>query len=263
MARQDRKLADFDAVKIHALALTRAKGTGSFLAKDALRATLAIIDLDRLTPLCRNELISTLLDETEITRINMFKHVKRQQSFTGGRLAAKLALQTHCNSFDPRQARIENGVFDQPLVSAKTGGMNDLGISVSHSEHYAVALVFHRGHPMGIDVDRPSMDDAKLLLPDLTPAVADMLAGLALADQAAASLMWVARESLGKTLTTGMMTPLSIYAPSAIKMQNGFFVVHYKNFSQYQTLLWPGAKGWLGLTLPRETTFNPLSFHWD
>jgi phosphopantetheinyl transferase len=251
-----------DAISIQSLVLTRNKAPGSFATDTLLRASLAVIDLDCLTPATCSNMVASLLNETEITRISKFTHAKRQQSFTFGRLAAKLALSHHCPGHNPRQAQVDNGVFDQPVITSARTAFNDLGVSITHSGHYAAALVFHRAHPMGIDIDLPTTDDANLILADLKPAITKMLAGLHLGVQARAGLIWVARESIGKTLTTGMMTPLAIYAPSSIEIQDGIFVVQYENFAQYRTLIWPGIKGWFGLTLPRETALSLSEFRW-
>ncbi|WP_143589699.1 4'-phosphopantetheinyl transferase family protein [Thalassospira mesophila] len=209
-------------------------------------------------------MISALFHKNEIARLHTFEHAKRRQSFAHGRLAGKLAVRAHCDDLEPQQIQIENGVFDQPILTSTHPEIHQLGVSISHSDHYAAALVFHRAHPMGIDVDLPSPADIGPVLAGLSRRERNVLEELKLDDRDAAALMWVARESLAKTLTTGLMTPLSVYTPSSITLQDGVFVVFYENFSQYRSLVWHGVKGWLGITLPGETVFlHSPDFNWS
>ncbi|WP_430471135.1 4'-phosphopantetheinyl transferase family protein [Thalassospira lucentensis] len=253
-----------DAVKLQSFDLLRRTQSGSFDADKILRATLAVVDLDVLTPEDRAGLITSSFHMRETDRHETFKHARRRDSFVAGRLAAKLALRQHCPDLDPSDVSVENGVFDQPMMISENGKCDiaQLGVSISHSQSYGAALIFHRAHPMGIDVDVPSQEDVGPVLAGLDAHTRAQCDGLALSDLQMASLLWVARESLAKTLTTAMMSPLALYTPSEITQKGACFILRYENFGQYQTHVWPGAKGWLALTMPARTEFEGAGPSW-
>lgn len=246
-------------VKIHRLIFHRPKGTGTFAPSDILRATLAVFDIECLDDASCEELATAQFHPAELARLASFGHDRRRKSFVCGRIAAKAALAAHFPNIDPKKIEIGSGVFDQPLIIGDGENLQGMSISLSHSDCFAVALVFHRGHPLGIDVDLPTVKDVPVILDGLSPDVQNMIAMAGLDDHEAACLLWVARESLAKTLTTGMMTPLDLYVPSMIARNDNVFEVRYANFGQYRTIIWPGTRGWLGLTLPDQTEFDPAS----
>lgn len=253
-----------DAIKTQSLELVRESTSGSFAPGDTLRATLVTIDLDNLVPATQDALIGQLLHDDELARRISFEHTRRRNSYTYGRLAAKIALQALQPEIDPRLICVESGIFEQPILANAVGiNVATLGVSISHSDRLAAALIFHRGHPMGIDVDLPSKDDIGAVFDGLDSKTRDICSAVGLSKHDTSSLLWVARESLAKTLTTGMMAPLDIYAPSDIIRKGDSFVIGYQNFAQYQTHVWPGETGWLAITLPARTRFKNEGPEWS
>lgn len=251
-----------DAIGIHQLSMTRPDDDGSFDPADLLRATLAWVDLTGQDAGAQEDVMRRYFHPAEHHRRQSFEFSARRDSYSAGRQAAKHALQAHCPQIDPQKVLIGSGVFGQPVMTGPYAVCGDLGVSISHSPDFAVALVFHRGHPMGVDVDLPSAGDIDPVLDDLTDDTRRQLDALRYDDCDAAALIWTARESLAKTLTTGMMTPLSLYAPSRIARQAECVVLHYANFAQYKTIAWPGAKGWLAITLPAQSDLDPAAIPW-
>ncbi|MBO9509218.1 hypothetical protein [Thalassospira sp. A3_1] len=249
-------------IRTHRLVFERPKGTGTFVPSDILRATLAVFDLGDMDDAGCNKLAESQLHAAEKARLSGFRHDRRRKSFISGRLAAKAALTAHLPGIDPQSIEIGSGVFDQPMIVGGGEDVQGMAVSLSHSDRFAVALVFHRAHPLGIDVDLPVMKDVPAILDGIAPDIRTMIRAHDLDDHGAACLLWVARESLAKTITTGMMTPLELYAPSSIVHEGACFEVRYANFGQYRTIIWPGAQGWLGLTLPDQTRFDPASLPW-
>lgn len=250
-------------VKTHRLVFQRPKGTGTFAPTDILQATLVVFDIEGFDEVACEALAQTQFHPAEMARLATLQHARRRKSFVSGRLAAKAALAARFPGLDPKTLEIGSGVFDQPLIMGGADFCQAMAVSLSHSDCFAVALVFHRGHPLGIDVDLPRTKDVPGILDGLAPNVQKMIRACDLDDHGAACLLWVARESLAKTLTTGLMTSLDIYVPASIDRINTGFEVRYANFGQYRTLIWPGARGWLALTLPNQTMFDPASLVWD
>ncbi len=249
-------------ITTHRLMFQRPKGTGTFAPSDILHAVLAVLDLEGLDDAGCNKLAESQLHPAEKSRLAIFRHDRRRKSFICGRLAAKAALKAYFPGIDPQSIEIGSGVFDQPIIAGGGDDVQGISVSLSHSDRFAVALVFHRAHPLGIDVDLPTMKDVPAILDGIAPDVRKMFRGIDLDDHGVACLLWVARESLAKTITTGMMTPLELYVPSSIERKGLGFEVRYANFGQYRTIIWPGAQGWLGLTLPDQTEFDPASLPW-
>lgn len=243
--------------------MKRAKGPATFCDSAYLRATLVVLALDQLDDDFLSDYMASYFHADERARLQALEHDKRKRSYATGRIAAKLALKSHHDGLDPREVSIGSGVFEQPVIGVTHPGIGETGISISHSASYAAALAFHRAHPMGIDIDLPAKKDIGPVLSGLASEERGLLDDLGLDESAAATLIWVARESLAKTLTTGMMTPLSIYAPSSIETDNGIFTLRYRNFAQYRTLVWQGLKGWLAVTLPERTALDVSSLPWS
>lgn len=250
------------SITTHRLVFHRPKGTGTFAPDEILRAALAVFDLAGLDDAGCGKLAESRLHAAEKVRLAGFQHDRRRKSFICGRLAAKAALAAYFPGIDPQSIEIGSGVFDQPIIVGGGADIQGMSVSLSHSDRFAVALVFHRAHPLGIDVDLPTVKDVAAILDGIAPDMRKMIQLVDLDDYDAACLLWVARESLAKTITTGMMTPLELYAPSSIDRKGPGFEVRYANFGQYRTILWPGAQGWLGLTLPDQTGFDPASLPW-
>jgi phosphopantetheinyl transferase len=203
------------------------------------------------------------LHKEELETAGRFPHPKRCQSYVTGRLAAKLALMEHTPEPSPASTAIRSGVFNQPLIVSDHTATATLRVSISHSENCAVALVFHAGHPMGIDVERVRKDGKETVLASQSEHELHILNTLGISTQDQATLIWTAKESLGKVLTTGMMTPTDVYAISSIAPQQQSFGIQYKNFAQYRSVIIPGKRDWLALTLPARTTLLPNNIPWS
>ncbi|WP_156111672.1 4'-phosphopantetheinyl transferase family protein [Thalassospira australica] len=241
---------------VQKLHLTRNGTLGTFSPDDILGATIAILYRHRISEDDVKKLAENYLHVKEQQRRHKFKYLQRRDSFTIGRLAAKIALKKHLDDVPPNDIFIGSGLFNQPIILGASYRLCELGVSISHSDQLGVAIVHHKGHPIGIDVDQLAQTDVVPVLDAMDARLKEQFVKLSLSEYEAASLVWVACESLGKVLITGMMVPLSIYAPSSIVRCGAGFELRYKNFKQYQTRVMPFADAWLAITFPGQTDMD-------
>ncbi len=107
------------------------------------RAMVAVCPLAVL----QQEEALALLGEEERRLLDRFKLEKRWREWLGGRLAAKRAVAAVLGDAGRQGYQIVVGDHGQPVVA----GRGDLGLSISHSGDYAVAMAV-RGHRCGIDI---------------------------------------------------------------------------------------------------------------
>lgn len=244
---------------VQKLALTREGSFGGFGATDILKATIAIIDRQRLGQEEIESLASRYLHIQEQQRRLSFEFPQRRDSFTIGRLAAKLALKCHLGDVSPNDIAIGSGVFHQPIVMGASVRCCELGVSISHSDEMCVAVIHHKGHPIGVDVEKLVEADVAHVLSDVDAGLRQEFFKLSLNEYEAASILWGARESLGKVLTTGMTVPPKLYEPTSVTEVGPSFRLSYKTFTQYQTQVMAIDKAWLAMTFPAQTK---IDFGW-
>lgn len=238
---------------VQKLALSRDGSFGSFGASDILKATIAIIDRQRLGQEEIDSLANSYLHTQERQRRLTFEFPQRRDSFTIGRLAAKLALKCHLGDMSPNDIAIGSGVFHQPIIMGASVRCCELGVSISHSDEICVAVIHHKGHPIGVDVEKLAAADVVPVLSDVDASLRQQFFKLSLNEYEAASILWVGRESLGKVLTTGMTVPPILYEPTSVLEAGAGFKLSYKTFTQYQTQVMAIDKAWLAMTFPAQT----------
>ena len=186
-----------------------------------------------------------------------FKFAAKQESFLLGRLAAKRALGELLQEPDLRRIEIRSGVYGQPLVHhPRAGGTH---VSVSHSHGLAVALAFPAQYPMGIDLETVAAVSAATIIPELgaSPPELTWLATGGADDATACCVLWTAREALGKSLQTGLNSPLGVFSLGEIRAAgDGSWVGQYLNFPRCQCLSQVKGGRVLSLALPGEAALS-------
>ena len=98
------------------------------------------------------ELAMSWLHDSEKQQISRFTADSPKQSYVLGRLAAKSAILNISRDHNPRQIYIQNGGFSQPII---INNCSNLGVSISHTKHYGVAIAFPESYPSAIDIQEP------------------------------------------------------------------------------------------------------------
>ena len=162
-----------------------------------------------------------MLGPSELLLFDRLRFAPKRQSFLLGRLAAKRALSAMLGESDLRAIAIRAGVFGQPLIQHPRA----LGVDVtlSHSSGVAVALAFPVDWPMGIDFESVADNAVTTVMAELgtSPDEEAWLAEVALEKSAACGVLWGAREALGKSLKTGLNSPLALFSTCGIVGASG------------------------------------------
>ena len=204
---------------------------------------LAIITLSYLEALsiCTDYLTVREHEELQSLRVE-----KRRHSFLLGRIAAKIALADFTKEENLKKYEIGRGVFLFPTVIGE-----DLSVSISHSGIYGAALVGNLEHPVSIDIEKVS--DLQSYLHSVFENELELFGSLKLELNTKYTLLWSAREALGKVLKTGMTLPLEISSVRAINLLNNCIQVLFHNFIQYQVLVFCSDQHVLSLACPKNS----------
>jgi 4'-phosphopantetheinyl transferase len=191
------------------------------------------------------------LHPDERSYFNTLIAAKRQHSYLHGRYTAKQAVAAYTDIM-PASVKISAGVFQQPVLP-----ITNVQLSLSHTDHWCIAVVFPEAHPMGVDVE--------LISPTIHETIDQIITShertlFTVLDAGYLSLLWTIKEALSKTLRTGLMTPLQVYEVSEVVYKNGIFEAYFTNFAQYKCLSWiAGDHAW-SIVLPRNSMVDNASF---
>ena len=197
------------------------------------------------------------LSESEKKQLGNFQFPKKKQDFLLGRLAAKRALGAWLSEPDLRRIEIRSGDHGEPLVRHPRAGPAE--VTISHSHGFAVALAFSAEHPMGLDLETISAVSAATIISELGASAAEQawLATAGVDDATACSVLWTAREALGKALKGGLKSPLGALSLTDIRaVGEGNWGSRYLNFPQYQCLTQVEGGRVLSLAMPGDAELS-------
>ncbi len=176
---------------------------------------------------------------------------RRRQSYLLGRVAAKRAVLRYLGIADPRAVTVDRGVFQQPVVRA--AAFDVPGVSVSHTDGWAVAVAHPAGHPLAVDVEAVTPERAATVRAHLTPDEAAMLGRTGVSP----TVLWAMKEGLGKVLRCGLTVPLEVLAVSELTTDiDGRAAGTFRHFLQYRAVGWEEAGHAVAVVLPRATALR-------
>lgn len=176
---------------------------------------------------------------------------RRRQSYLLGRVAAKRAVLRYLGEADPRAVVVDRGVFQQPIVRA--AAFDVPGVSVSHTDGWAVAVAHPAGHPLAVDVEALTPDRAATVRAHLTPDEAAILERAGVSP----TVLWAMKEGLGKVLLCGLTVPLDVLAVSGLATDaDGRAAGTFRHFLQYRGVGWEEAGHAVAVVLPRATVLG-------
>jgi 4'-phosphopantetheinyl transferase len=177
---------------------------------------------------------------------------KRQQSYLGGRLTAKNAIQKLLPGIPLNQIWIDRGVFEYPVARVE-GAYGNVGVTLTHSGTVAAALAFDESHPMGLDIEVAKPERCATIATQLTDPEKALLAKLPTSPEIAHGLAWTMKEALSKVLKCGMMTPFTIYEITRIEQEGVGWTGTFRNFAQYKAVSFlTGTMVW-SIVLPKKS----------
>ena len=210
------------------------------------------------------------LNDAELAYWQTLRVENKRQSALQGRIAAKRALGAALGEGDLTKIEIVRGTFGQPLVRhPRAVGMD---VTLSHAHGLAVALAFPDALPMGIDLEQVAAASAQTVLAEMQLSEAERAwlaqhgaAPLPIDQAAACGMLWSAREALGKSLKTGLNSPLGMFAldkldpvSGAVGVRSGTvaWIGHYVNFPHTHCVMQVSGSRVLTLALPRVVTLS-------
>lgn len=206
--------------------------------------------------LCENieELLKTdheILHPKEQTYFNQLSYPLRRKSYILGRHAAKQAISSLKNEVDLKAIEVDFGIFHQPII--KGSYEEPIDISISHSDHSAVALAYPSGHPMGIDLEKIDYEKKEIYIKQLTETEKTLMKELAIGMPGGAILLWSAKEALSKALKSGLAVDYDIYETKKLVWNKDHLTGEFVNFAQYRFEAFLFNKHVMAITLPKKT----------
>ncbi|WP_025025491.1 4'-phosphopantetheinyl transferase family protein [Caldalkalibacillus mannanilyticus] len=175
------------------------------------------------------------LHPTELEYFQTLKHERRKKSYLLGRLAAKKAIGELAERKDLSSIHIQSGIFTQPIITSPV--LQNVQVSIAHSEDYGVAIAFPEEHPMGIDIEEVDEEKKDVLAEQLTESEKQMIKVTDGTDIEKMTVLWTVKEAISKILKTGLMTPLAVYELSKIEKEGAHtYKSFYTNFGQYKAV---------------------------
>lgn len=159
---------------------------------------------------------------------------KRMRSFLIGRYAAKRAVAALTGETDLTKILVQSGIFTQPIVTLP--GHQNIQVSISHCDHWGIALAFPEVHPLGVDIEKIHLDKNEVLEKQMTPIEIELIKTQPDSYETMLTVLWTAKEALSKVIKTGLMTPMKVYEINKMEYQDHSFMSYYKNFGQYKTI---------------------------
>ncbi|MFA6118676.1 MAG: 4'-phosphopantetheinyl transferase superfamily protein [Parachlamydiales bacterium] len=199
------------------------------------------------------------LENLHFDELEIYKKIisqKRKREYILGRYCIKSILSQYYKE-DLNEIAVLNGVFGQPIIFPNS---HNLGVSLSHCENSAIAIVFPEAFPIGIDLENINLSFSKSISAELLKQEINILENFAakridkkselVFDEFVASLIsqqedflsnkelltiafWSIKESLSKALKCGFTVPLSVLEIESIQYLKGCIYYSFKNFSQY------------------------------
>ena len=202
--------------------------------------------------LVSNSYYSNLLHPKEKNVLNNYKYHLRKESYLLGRLSAKQAIAAMVGNNYPQSIFIDTGIFQFPVV--RCPNMQNIQVSISHCDQIGFSIAFPEEHPMGIDVEKISIDKVNVVLSQLTE---DEKKDLKTYNNIKGfTALFSAKEALSKILRTGMMLDFKFLETEILKPKTNILECTFKHFGQYKALIYVQNEYVFSIALPKKTNVN-------
>lgn len=196
------------------------------------------------------EEIIQYLHPLEYDYYNSLEFEKRIKSYLMGRFVAKQAVSALTGKDNLKNIFIQSGIFNQPIV---VSNMQNIQVSITHCNDFGAALAFPEAHPMGIDIEKISVNKRGVLAGQVTDFEKKRIRFLPTPYDLSLTLLWTAKEALSKVLKTGLMTPFDVFEVSKIEFYDNYILCYYKNFAQYKVISFTIAEYMCSIVHPSKT----------
>ncbi|MUL33895.1 4'-phosphopantetheinyl transferase family protein [Priestia megaterium] len=179
---------------------------------------------------------------------------KRVKSYLAGRYAAKKAISSFVQEENLDQILIEQGIFHQPIIVYPNA--NNLQVSITHCDDLGAAIAFPEALPMGIDIERISIERKAILRSQMTEREKDIIKSFPYSEEVMLTLLWTAKESLSKILKTGLTIPLEILEVNMLEIKGNTVLGYFNNLFQYCVSSWVFDEYVCSIAYPKNTLLS-------
>lgn len=179
---------------------------------------------------------------------------RRVKSYLTGRYVAKSAISFLTGEDSLDRICIEQGILHHPVVNLPN--TTNVQVSITHCDDLAAAIAFSEELPMGIDMERISVDRNKVLETQMTVKESSLLSCLPYSYETTLTLFWTVKEALSKILKTGLTTSFHIYEISQVEVRDGVVYSLFENFPQYRTASYILGDYVCSITYPKKTEWS-------
>ena len=190
------------------------------------------------------------LHPQELAIYQNYQYNRRKESYLLGRLSAKQAIQELSGINNPSSIWIDTGVFQFPIVKGEH--LQNMQVSISHCDTIGCSIAYREAHPMGIDVEKISVDKTEVVLSQLTQS--EKLLLTTNANIYGYTALFSIKEALSKILKTGMMLEFKFLEVKEIKETKDTIECTFSNFGQYKAFAFIQKKYVFAVALPKRTT---------
>ncbi|NRS16251.1 4'-phosphopantetheinyl transferase superfamily protein [Brevibacillus sp. HB1.4B] len=182
------------------------------------------------------------------------EYERRVKSYLTGRYVAKRAVSFLVGDESLERICIEQGIFHQPVVNLPNA--TNVQVSITHCDDLAAGIAFSEELPMGIDMERISVDRNKVLETQMTVKESSLFSCLPYSYETTLTLFWTVKEALSKILKTGLTTSFHIYEISQVEARDGVVYSLFENFPQYRTASFILGDYVCSITYPKKTEWS-------
>lgn len=209
------------------------------------------------------ESVWELLHPEEKRHYHQLKYDRQKRAYLLGRVAAKRAIRALAPRVASSDIFIDAGVFGFPVVRSRS--LENVQVSISHTDEVGLALAYPEAHPLGIDTERIDAERSASVESVLDEQEHLLLRGLPLPHPVGLTLLWTAKESLTKVLRTGLTLDLKLAAVKSLVRTDHVWVSHFGNFGQYKSLSLITSDRVCSVVLPEKTSIDlaPLLAGWE
>ena len=195
-----------------------------------------------------------LLHPEERRRYHQLRFDRQKQAYLLGRVAAKRAIRVLAPQVAPSDIFIDAGVFGFPVVRSRF--LENMQVSISHTDEIGLALAYPEAHPLGIDTERVDAERIASVESALDEQEHRLLRSLPLLYSVGQVLLWTAKESLTKVLRTGLTLDLKLAAVKSLSRTDNVWVGRFGNFGQYKSLSLIASDRVCSVVLPEKTNVD-------
>ncbi|EJL31759.1 4'-phosphopantetheinyl transferase superfamily protein [Brevibacillus sp. BC25] len=182
------------------------------------------------------------------------EYERRVKSYLTGRYVAKKAVSVLTGEDSLDRICIEQGIFHHPVVNLPN--TTNVQVSITHCDDLAAAIAFTEELPLGIDMERISVDRNKVLETQMTLKESRLLSCMPYSYETNLTLFWTVKEALSKVLKTGLTTSFHVYEISQVEARDGVVYSLFENFPQYRTASFILGDYVCSITYPKKTEWS-------